>query len=212
MVPPEVRAMIDEVRSLVILFNSLIILDNLLTQFKETPMSSTSENNESAASSVSSSLTPTMSSERERSSSGPASRLPLALPIPGALLPSQARTQPSLPFERVAESASPHLAHHPKREGLEELASNRLPSITPNGVLIESGSRDTSPNYPRPGASIAHTAAEQFSPPTGSLSGSSDGERYADGLARFDPSPTFRLSESRHPAKPHVSLSSQLTI
>lgn len=179
---------------------------------KETPPpNGVSETTESTTSSISS-ITPVLSHDRDGSSASSNGRLPLTLPIPGALIPSQSRSQQSLPFDRVSESTSPHLAHHPKREApFEELASNRLPSITPHGVLIENGTRDVSPNYHQSASTPAHVAAESYSPPTGSSYGSGSPGKHADTWTRRNPSSAFGLSDLEYQPQSHPAASSHAT-
>lgn len=122
---------------------------------------------DSADSSSSLSNQPQMMGDHERSGSNASSRLPLPLPLPNAM--SQQSRSSVMPYDRMSESTSPRLAHLPKRElAFDDSATNRLPSITAQGLLIENGVRDASPNYARSVASPAPLRADRFSPTSAS--------------------------------------------
>jgi hypothetical protein len=143
-----------------------------------------------------------MVADHERSTSNANARLPLPLPMPNTMS-QQSRTS-SIPFDRMSESTSPHLAHHPKREiPFDDSNGNRLPSITPHGLLIENGVRDTSPNFGRAGTSSAPLRGDHFSPTsTGGFHESSSG---------WSTSSTKQYQDTDNWSSAHTSSTSGLT-
>jgi len=90
--------------------------------------------------------------KHESTISSTSGRLPLQLPVPNALVTQGPRPPPPPPlagsFDTVPHpvgSGSP-LPNNLQRQTSDEPTVTRLPSITPDGVLIEPGTRERSPS------------------------------------------------------------------